>query len=98
MLTHKTTISIFFIHKLYTNTMLKIDKIIELGNNLPRGAKARISNKSKLSKSLVAQFFKGSKTPSLKTIKKILKATIDVIEEYKTESENINMIVNKIKL
>jgi len=78
--------------------MIKIEKIIELGNQLPRGAKVKISAKCGISKSLVAQFFKGSKLPSNETIKKILKATSEVIKEYRNESNNINTIVDELKL
>jgi len=78
--------------------MLKIDKIIELGNKLPRGAKARISNKCGVSKSLVAQFFKGSRIPSNQTVRKVLKATSEVVDEYQNESNDINLIVDGIKL
>lgn len=78
--------------------MIKIEKIIELGNQLPRGAKVKISNKCGVSRALVVQFFKGSKLPSSRTMKKVLNATSEVIEEYRNESNNINTIVDKLKL
>ncbi|NOU60813.1 helix-turn-helix domain-containing protein [Marinifilum caeruleilacunae] len=73
-------------------------KIKELGNKLPRGAKIKISHKCGVSRSLVTQFFNGNKTPSLGTIKKILVATCEVVEDYKKESKAIDLIVDTINL
>ena len=78
--------------------MIKIEKIIKLGNQLPRGAKVKISNKCGVSRSLVTQFFKGTKLPSNNTMKKVLNATSEVLEEYRNESNNINTIVDGMKL
>lgn len=78
--------------------MQNLEKIKELGNKLPRGAKVQISNKCGVSRSIVTQFFKGRKKPSLETIKKILKATNEVVEDYQKESKEIDLIVDGIKL
>lgn len=78
--------------------MGKIDKIIELGKNLPRGARKRIAEKSNCSRSLVVHFFLGTKKPTNKTIKKILTATEEVLEEFRKESNDINAMIDNIKL
>lgn len=78
--------------------MRKIDKILELGKNLPRGAKKRIAEKSDCSRSLIVHFFLGTKKPTNKTIKKILTATGEVLEEYRKESQDIDSMIDKIKL
>ena len=57
-------------------------KLKELEKKLPRGAKAKISKKCKISRTTVTQFFKGSKMPSNETVRKILIATQNIIEEY----------------
>lgn len=78
--------------------MGKIDKILELGKSLPRGARIRIAEKSDCSRSLVAHFFLGTKEPTNKTIKKILIATEEVLEQYRQESNDIDTMIDNIKL
>ncbi|MCY1634394.1 helix-turn-helix domain-containing protein [Marinifilum sp. D737] len=78
--------------------MENLNKIKELGTKLPRGAKVKISNKCGVSRSLVTQFFNGQKLPSIKTVKKILVATCEVVEDYKKESQAVDFIVDTIKL
>lgn len=78
--------------------MGKIDKILELGKNLPRGARKRIAEKSDCSRSLVVHFFLGTKKPTNKTIKKILIATEEVLEEYRKESNDIDTMIDNLKL
>lgn len=78
--------------------MGKIDKILELGKNLPRGARKRIAEKSDCSRSLVVHFFLGTKKPTNKTIKVILTATEEVLEEYRKESNEIDTMIDNIKL
>jgi len=73
-------------------------KLKELEKKLPRGAKAKISKKCKISRTTVTQFFKGSKMPSNETVRKILIATQNIIEEYQKESNDINLMIDKIKL
>jgi DNA-binding phage protein len=78
--------------------MGKIDKIIELGKKLPRGARKRIAEKSGCSRSLVVHFFLGTKRPTNKTVLKILKATKEVLKTYENESNEINSMIDSIKL
>ncbi len=78
--------------------MRNIGKIKELGIKLPYGARIKISKASGVSRSLVTQFFLGTKTPSNKTVKKILKSAAEVLEEYQRESHDIDMIVDDIDI
>jgi len=72
-------------------------KLKELEKKLPRGAKVKISKKCKVSRTVVTQFFKGDKMPSNETIRKILIATENTLEEYRKESNDINLMIDKIK-
>ncbi len=78
--------------------MRNIIKIKELGNQLPHGAKIQISKECGISRSLVTQFFKGTKTPSHETIRKILKAATKILENYRKESNDIDLIIDSINI
>jgi len=78
--------------------MNKIEKIKELGKKLPRGARKRIAEKTGFSDSLVIRFFLGHCKLSNDSTKKILKATNEVLAEYKNESEEIDNMIDNINL
>lgn len=76
--------------------MANLEKIKELNKKLHKGAKKGIAEKTGFSRSMITMFFSGEQMPSIESIKRILKATEEVIKERQAEQEERSIMLTQL--